>query len=78
MTIATQEITYTHALLACQLDRKQIHITILHSDTEISLAIGIIVEEGKWDGNLPGEDGFNLGYYRFNLAWLMEGDQDVF
>ena len=40
--------------------------------------IGIIVEEGKWDGSLPGEDGFNLGYYRFNLAWLMEGDQDVF
>ena len=38
--------------------------------------IGIIVEEGKWDGNLPGEDGFNLGYYRFNLAWLMEGDQE--
>ena len=38
--------------------------------------IGIIVEEGKWDGNLPGEDGFNLGYYRFNLAWLMEGDKE--
>ena len=35
--------------------------------------IGIIVEEGKWDGNLPGEDGFNLGYYRFNLPWLMAG-----
>ena len=38
--------------------------------------IGIIVEEGKWDGSLPGEDGFNLGYYRFNLAWLMEGDKE--
>lgn len=37
--------------------------------------IGIIVEEGKWDGNLPGEDGFNLGYYRFSLDWLMEGDK---
>ena len=36
--------------------------------------IGIIVEEGKWDGNLPGEDGFNLGYYRFSLNWLLEGD----
>ena len=36
--------------------------------------IGIIVEEGKWDGNLPGEDGFNLGYYRFSLKWLLEGD----
>ena len=35
--------------------------------------IGIIVEEGKWDGGLPGEDGFNLGYYRFNLPWLMAG-----
>lgn len=41
MAIATQEIAYTHALLACQLDREQIDITILHSDTEISLAIGI-------------------------------------
>ena len=38
--------------------------------------IGIIVEEGKWDGNLPGEDGFNLGYYHFNLEWLMEGDKE--
>lgn len=38
--------------------------------------IGIIVEEGKWDGNLPGEDGFNLGYYRFSLDWLMEGDKE--
>lgn len=36
--------------------------------------IGIIVEEGKWDGNLPGEDGFNLGYYNFTFDWLMEGD----
>lgn len=35
--------------------------------------IGIIVEEGKWDANLPGDDGFNLGYYRFNLPWLMAG-----
>ncbi len=38
-------------------------------------SIGIIVEEGKWDGNLPGEDGFNLGYYHFSLDWLMEGDK---
>ena len=38
--------------------------------------IGIIVEEGKWDSNLPGEDGFNLGFYRFNFAWLMEGDKE--
>jgi sialidase-1 len=38
--------------------------------------IGIIVEEGKWDGNLPGEDGFNLGFYRFSLDWLMEGDKE--
>ena len=36
--------------------------------------IGIIVEEGKWDGNLPGEDGFNLGFYRFSIDWLLEGD----
>lgn len=38
--------------------------------------IGIIVEEGKWDANLPGEDGFNLGYYRFTFDWLMEGDKE--
>ena len=38
--------------------------------------IGIIVEEGKWDGNLPGEDGFNLGYYRFSIDWLLEGDKE--
>ena len=36
--------------------------------------IGIIVEEGKWDGNLPGEDGFNLGYYNLTIDWLLEGD----
>lgn len=39
--------------------------------------IGIIVEEGKWDGNLPGEDGFNLGYYNFTLDWLMKGDEST-
>ena len=38
--------------------------------------IGIIVEEGKWDGNLPGEDGFNLIYYHFTLDWLLEGDKE--
>lgn len=38
--------------------------------------IGIIVEEGKWDGDLPGEDGFNLGYYRFSIDWLLEGDKE--
>lgn len=39
--------------------------------------IGIIVEEGKWDGNLPGEDGFNLGYYNFTIDWLLEGTEDI-
>lgn len=38
--------------------------------------IGILVEEGKWDGNLPGEDGFNLGYYNFTIDWLLEGDEN--
>ena len=37
--------------------------------------IGIIIEEGKWDSNLPGKDGFNLGCYRFTVDWLLEGDQ---
>lgn len=34
--------------------------------------IGIIVEEGKWDSALAGNDGFNLAYYNFTLDWLME------
>ena len=34
--------------------------------------IGIIVEEGKWDANLSGTDGFNLAYYNFTLDWLLE------
>ncbi|MBO5720480.1 MAG: exo-alpha-sialidase [Bacteroidales bacterium] len=33
--------------------------------------IGIIVEEGKWDSNYPGTDGFNLAYYNFTMEWLM-------
>lgn len=32
--------------------------------------IGIVVEEGKWDGNLPGEDGFKLWFMRFTMDWL--------
>ena len=35
--------------------------------------IGIIVEEGKWDDKLPGDDGFDLAYYNFTFDWLMEG-----
>ena len=38
--------------------------------------IGIVVEEGKWDGSLPGDDGFNLGYYNFTIDWLLQGDDD--
>lgn len=33
--------------------------------------IGILVEEGKWDSALPGDDGFNIGYYNFTMDWLM-------
>lgn len=32
--------------------------------------IGALVEEGKWDNNLPGEDGFQLVFYRFTMDWL--------
>ena len=39
--------------------------------------IGIIVEEGKWDSNLPGEDGFNLAYYNVTLDWLLDGKEPV-
>ena len=39
--------------------------------------IGIIVEEGKWDSNLPGEDGFDLAYYNVTLDWLLDGKEPV-
>lgn len=32
--------------------------------------IGALVEEGKWDSNLPGEDGFQLVFYWFTMDWL--------
>lgn len=32
--------------------------------------IGALVEEGKWESNLPGEDGFQLVFYRFTMDWL--------
>jgi len=32
--------------------------------------IGALVEEGKWDSDLPGEDGFQLVFYRFTMDWL--------
>lgn len=35
--------------------------------------IGCLVEEGKWDSNLPGDDGFTLAFYRFTLDWLTDG-----
>lgn len=38
-------------------------------------SIGVLFEEGKWDHNLPGEDGFNLYFVRFALDWL-EGNSD--
>ncbi len=37
--------------------------------------IGVLVEEGKWDSNLPGEDGFSLVYYNFPLEWITEGTE---
>lgn len=36
-------------------------------------SIGVLVEEGKWDSKLPGDDGFNIAFYRFPLNWLTEG-----
>ncbi len=35
--------------------------------------IGCFVEEGKWDSNMAGPDGFNLAFYRFPLEWLTDG-----
>lgn len=40
-------------------------LTVLSDGT-----IGALVEEGKWDSDLPGEDGFQLVFYRFTMDWL--------
>lgn len=34
--------------------------------------VGILVEEGKWDSNIAGDDGFNIAYYNFTMDWLTE------
>lgn len=34
-------------------------------------SVAVLVEEGKWDSALPGEDGFNIKFYNFTLDWLM-------
>ena len=36
-------------------------------------SIGCLVEEGKWDSNIAGEDGFKLYYMNFTLDWLTDG-----
>lgn len=36
--------------------------------------IGILIEDGKWDANLPGEDGFKIWFVRFSLDWLLKED----
>lgn len=33
-------------------------------------SIGCLIEEGKWDANLPGDDGFRIYFVRFPLSWL--------
>ena len=33
-------------------------------------SIGALVEEGKWDSSLSGDDGFRLAFYRFTIDWL--------
>ncbi len=40
-------------------------------------SIGVLVEEGKWDSNFPGADGFNLVYYNFSKEWLFENFSKV-
>lgn len=35
--------------------------------------IGCLVEEGKWDSNISGADGFDLYFMRFSLDWLTDG-----
>ena len=36
-------------------------------------SIGCLVEEGKWDSSIAGDDGFKLYYMNFTLDWLTEG-----
>ncbi len=37
--------------------------------------IGCLVEEGKWDSNIAGDDGFDLYFMNFSLDWLA-GDSE--
>ena len=39
-------------------------------------SVGCLVEEGKWDSNMAGPDGFTIAFYRFGIDWLTDG-QDV-
>lgn len=34
-------------------------------------SIGALVEEGKWDNDIPGEDGFNIYFVRIPIKWLL-------
>lgn len=36
-------------------------------------SIGCFVEEGKWDSDIEGEDGFCLYFMKFTLDWLTDG-----
>lgn len=36
-------------------------------------SIGCLVEEGKWDSSISGDDGFRLYFMKFTLDWLTQG-----
>lgn len=39
-------------------------------------SIGALVEEGKWDSGLEGDDGFTLVFKRFTLDWITDGEDE--
>lgn len=44
-------------------------------------SIGCLLEEGKWDSNIEGDDGFRIYFMKFSLDWLTQdetggGDDD--
>lgn len=42
-------------------------LTVLQDGT-----IGVLLEEGKWDSGIPGEDGFRIWFVRLPYEWLLD------
>lgn len=62
-----QGTTWKKAKQLCDSYSAYSSMTVLPDNT-----IGIVYEEGKWDSNIPGDDGFRLYYQNFTIDWLLE------